>query len=215
MPRQSIVQTYRAAHVAEIAQASHDKRTVSTTRAAARAASSDRSASYIADRLGISRQKWVAVRTGIEKGRIFGPEIRDKLRAIDQGTARPPERIRKEKAKEREKEKAAKPNLYLLAEGVRYTENSEQFKKLIPWAVIQKTEMTLQGLRNYLGPIPYAYFVVVRVPSQKQAGKYLYRIYDIRTPSELKKKGHLSGEPRAEKIFNEEFNYIDSDPEDL
>jgi len=65
--------------VPDIRALSHDKRTVKSTQRAARELAQGRSPKAIADQLGISVQKWTSLKKQIDRGDIYGPEIKTHL----------------------------------------------------------------------------------------------------------------------------------------
>lgn len=97
-----------------------DKRTLSSTKAAARALSSEFKPSQIAAKLGISTQKWTAVKGKIQKGKLFNPDLRDLLRKVESKLSG-----RKIERKETKEEKAARLDL-----GLTKKEFKEQNKKI-------------------------------------------------------------------------------------
>lgn len=205
MPRTSVSSQFRTQSTAEIRSGSHDRRTVSSTRAAARAAAARYRPKEIGARLGISYQKWGAIQKGIRKGKIYGPEIRDKLNQVAEGRARvrPPV--------------SEMPRIYQLPEGIRYTRDSEELQKRMPWAKEQKREITLKAMRKYVEKIPRDYFIVARVASTKQPGRYYFVLFDTRTPSELQHHNRgrvLDRETKAEEIYRDFFDERDEEIED-
>jgi hypothetical protein len=67
--------------VPDIRTLSHDKRTVKSTQRAARELAAGRSPKEVADQLGISVQKWTSLKKQIDRGDIYGPEIKSRLAA--------------------------------------------------------------------------------------------------------------------------------------
>ena len=97
-----------------------DKRTLSTTKAAARALAAEFKPNQIAAKLGITTQKWTAVKNKITKGKLFNPDLRDLLRKVESKLSG-----RKIERKETKEEKAARLDL-----GLSKKEFKEQNKKI-------------------------------------------------------------------------------------
>lgn len=97
-----------------------DKRTQSSTKAAARALASEFKPSQIAAKLGISYQKWTAVKNKVESGKLFNTDLRDLLRKVESKLSG-----RKVEKKETKEEKAARLDL-----GLTKKEFKEQNKKI-------------------------------------------------------------------------------------
>lgn len=211
MPKASFINSIREGGSRYLKESAHDKRTIKTTKREARELSKQLPPKEIAKKLGISPQKWTAINKDIKKGKIYGPEIRDKLRQIKEGKARTPRPIEIEKVKA-VKEKKLIPYT-ILPEGIRYVKDHDALKKKMPWARVEKYFMTKQELRSYLETLPYEYFTATRQASKKQKGKYNYFLVDTRTPGELAKKGHLKREPKAEKIYRESFEQVGEESE--
>jgi len=61
-------------------QTSHDKRTVKSTQRAAAELSEGRKPKEVASQLGMSYQRWTAIKKQIDKGQAYSPELRDILK---------------------------------------------------------------------------------------------------------------------------------------
>lgn len=214
-----------------------DKRTQSTTKAAARALASEFKPSQIAAKLGISTQKWTAVKGKIQKGKLFNPDLRDFLRKVESKLSG-----RKIERKETRAEKAARLDAGLSkaewkkqntrikkkdrAENKRvgvekrgstyFYKDHNQLLKQVKHAKTIKQLPTYKQAKEWLNEIGggSAYFVI-----SKSKGKRgdLFNVVDIRTNKERSKsqKGKLNGVARARQIiegtYDEEHNDSRSD----
>ena len=211
-----------------------DKRTLSSTKAAARALASEFKPSQIAAKLGISTQKWTAVKSKIQKGKLFNPDLRDLLRKVESKLSG-----RKVERKETKQERAARLDL-----GLSKKEFKEQNKKI-------KKQIRREDSRIGIEKRGDVYFyknhddlikkvkhakTVKRLPDYKQAKEWwkeigggsayfvitkkgnLFNVVDIRTNKERSKsqKGKLNGVARARQIIENQFNDLHpSDVEEL
>ena len=64
-------------------QTNRDKRSIQGTKKAARELSEDRRPKEVAAQLGISTQKWTAIRKKIREGKAYSPELREVLKEAD------------------------------------------------------------------------------------------------------------------------------------
>ena len=201
-----------------------DKRTQSTTKAAARALASEFKPSQIAAKLGISYQKWTAVKNKIQKGKLFNPDLRDLLRKVESKLSG-----RKIERKETKAEKAARQDLGLTkkqfkeqnkkikkqiskedsAGGVQkrgavyYYKNHEDLTKKVKHAKIVKQLPDYKQAKEWWKEIGggSSYFVITKKGN-------LYNVVDIRTNKERSKsqKGKLNGVARARQIIENQYN---------
>ena len=82
----------------------------------------------------------------------------------------------------------------------------------VPWAREVRQFDTFKQARNWWEKVTGGadYFVIVRVPSEIQPGKFMFKIFDIRTKNERKpkekggKRGTLDGVTRASQILLEQ-----------
>src|SRR5512146_81260 len=61
---------------------STDKRTIRSTQRITQELTRHEKASTIANRLGVSTQKWVAIRKQVNQGKAYSPELRDTLKGV-------------------------------------------------------------------------------------------------------------------------------------
>lgn len=210
-----------------------DKRTRTTTKAAARALASEFKPSQIAAKLGISTQKWTAVKGKILKGKLFNPDLRDLLRKAEQKLSG-----RKVERKESKAERAARLDLGLSKKefaaqnkkikkelrkedskigvekrgGVYFYKNHEDLTKKVKHAKIVKQLPDYRQAKEWWKEIGggSAYFVITKKGN-------LYNVVDIRTNKERSKsqKGKLNGVARARQIIEGQYNAAHpSDSED-
>jgi len=79
-----------------------DKRSIKSTQRAARELAAGHSDKEVASQLGISRQKWTALKHRIEKGAAYSPELREVLREADQDIKQAPPAIMRGEARGKE-----------------------------------------------------------------------------------------------------------------
>ena len=171
---------------------SHDKRTVKSVQRLTRELRQEFKPHEIAHELGISTQKWTAIRKRIEEGKAYGPELRESLKQAKGGIA--PDHELKES-----------PN------GMTYDlyRNIGTMEKIgITWGrdVTPGGFYTLEEAANWWQEIGGgAEYFVICGKVEKSTGHIKYHVYDIRTASELKNKGKLKGIIRAREIMIKEY----------
>jgi hypothetical protein len=170
---------------------SHDKRTIRSTQRYAREISKTAAPHEIAKTLGISTQRWTAIRKKIEQGKAYGPELRE---ALKQATV---EAIPEHEIRE------APGGMFF-----DFFPSEATLLKNIKWAkkVTKKGYRDIKQAANWWEQIGGGadYFVIAASVSQ-YTGETLYNVYDIRTASELKGKGSLKSAVRAREIIREEY----------
>lgn len=176
-----------AGYLKEISQ---DRRTIPSVQRLAKELQKTGRPSEVARELGISHQRWTAIRKKIEKGEAYGPELRESLKQAITGIAPDHE--------------------------IKYSPNGSQYDFFKDAATLGKLKITwakvvtpggfkdLEEAEEWWEKIGggAAYFVI---SSRTQDGKKRYFVYDIRTASELKSKGKLKNMIRARKIIEEEY----------
>ena len=203
-----------------VREITHDKRSLRSTQSAERALSGKYKTSEIAQELGLSTQKWVAIRKQIRAGNAYSPEIRDLLRAgINEKKQEEQQEVEKIRIR-----KAQSPRTYTVEESI----NGEVNRKT---AKVYSSLKQVQELIGYADPIKLCpdkksaalwwlkigagsdYFVLAR--ETRGSGKGGYWVVDIRSPEEKASKGELNGQTRALEVlkdFKKDFNnYLDRD----
>jgi hypothetical protein len=176
-----------AGYLKEISQ---DRRTIPSVQRLAKEIQKTGRPSEVARELGISHQKWTAIRKKIEKGEAYGPELRESLKQAITGIAPDHE--------------------------IKYSPNGSQYdffkddSVLAALKITWRKDVTPGGYKTEKEAAEWwekigggaAYFVISSIT---QGGKRKFHVYDIRTASELKNKGKASGITRARRIMEEEY----------
>lgn len=154
--------------------------------------------SEIARGLGVSTQKYVAIRRGIEAGKIGSPVLNDLLREGRAKIVELSDRPRSERGEYRPEKPVGKRREFK----VDYIQAGEEFvRSKMRFATKIKTFASLQSARNWYGGVTGGkeYFWIVK---NKRGG---YSIYDVRTAAERSRKG-ITGKSRAQRVLDEYEN---------
>ena len=195
--RQHRVDKYRdelqeARHPVQVArESSHDKRTINSVQRLTSELESKRRPKEVARELGLSYQRWTAIKKGIKEGKIYGPEIRENLRQALVTIEPEYQRATSEDGSKFD-----------------YFADAKTLSKLIPW----NKKITPHGYKDRVQAERWwqkigggaDYFVIACEISEK-TGEKMYNVYDVRTAGELKNKGKLHQMIRAKRIIKEEY----------
>ena len=170
-------------------QTSRDKRTVSSTKRAAAELQEGRTPKEVAQSLGISTQKWTAVKKKIQKGEVYGPEVRDTLKSA-------------------RKEYSLKPQK--LDQGVYYFPDLKKLKQKTHVDLIRPFEFLEDAIEWWKGVVKSNKFIAI---AEKDG---LYYVVGLGTRSQRPQKGktyeHGAGNRVSELISK--YPRDDDDDED-
>ncbi len=155
--------------------------------------SGTRKAKEIAKELGISTQKWVALRKRIRSGDLYGDALLEKL-----GGARTNLENSFEKFVSVEYTYTNPDGTHTTRSGeVVYFPNEDRLREKLPQARAIKTMYTFSDAKNYWGQIGGGaeYFGIVSI------GNGNYQVVDLRDQKEYNNRGKIDGEIRAKKIL--------------
>lgn len=175
-----------------------DRRSISRTQRLETELSAQARPKQIAETLGISTQKWVAMRRGIREGRIASPTVGGLLeRTATTDLAKPTlakvEFTADVPGKGRRKQEG---QVWDIANEKWIKDNAPWMRDLKPGGFADK-----RSALNWWGNAGAGsqYFAIVKKKSGK--GRYRYHIYDMRTAAELSKKGNQKGQLRAQRVL--------------
>lgn len=175
-----------------IREKSHDKRTVKSVQRITQELTRTASPKEIGRELGISYQRWTAIRKSIEKGEAYGPEFREALKQATAGVS--PDHELKES-----------PNGsifdFFKDEGVLEKLKITWGKDITPGGFMDLDEAG-EWWEKIGGGMEY---FVITSRTDKKTGRKMYHVIDIRTPSEIKSKGKLKNIIRAREIIEKEY----------
>jgi len=174
-----------------VKEISHDRRTIRSVKRLTKELTINARPKEIAQELGISTQKWLSIKKKIEAGQAYGPELRESLKQAVAGAV-PDHEIREAPG----------------GMSFDYFPNDSKLTRLIHWShkVTQRGYDTIDQAAEWWERIGGGadYFVISSTVSKK-TGRKTYNVYDIRTPSEIKSKGHLKNIIRAREIIEKEY----------
>jgi hypothetical protein len=161
-------------------------------------------ASEIAEALGISTQKWTALKRRITKGKAADPVLNDLLK----DTA---EKVRDISSKPRDMRgeyEANKPVNGRKKFKLDFVEvGYEYIKDKIKWATDVKPGgfASMQSALNWYGGVTGGkeYFKIVK--RKTKGGRERIYIFDTRTPDEKSRKGSVSGSTKADRIIQKDL----------
>ena len=160
--------------------------------------------SEIAEAMGISTQKWTALRRKISKGKAADPVLNDLLRQV---ATKAPD-ISGRPRDERGTYETNKPINGRKKFKVDFVEvGYDYIKKNIKWAQDIKPGgfASQQSALNWYGGVTGGkeYFKIVK--RKTRGGRDRYYIFDTRTPDEKSRKGSVSGSTRADRIIQKDL----------
>lgn len=147
--------------------------------------------------LGISTQKYAAMKRAVRQGKASSGTLNDLLEETSAAASK--------------LSYGEKTGTYIVDEGHHPREETSYInvpksfiEKRLPWAHVTRPGgfASLSDTLNWYGNVGGAneYFWIVTKRSKK-TGRLRYYIYDIRTPKELAKKGKLTGALKAQKTL--------------
>lgn len=155
--------------------------------------SASRKPKEIANELGISTQKWVALRKKIRNGDLYGDALLEKLDGARTNLENNFEKF------------VAVEYIYTNPDGTHTTKSGEvvyypkeeRLKEKIPYIRAIKTVHTFSDAKNYWGQIGGGaeYFAIVNI------GNGNYQVVDLRDQTEYNNRGKIDGEIKAKKIL--------------
>lgn len=165
-----------------------DRRSVSRVQRAEKEMSRSARASQIAEGLGISTQKWVAVRRQVRAGKIASPVLGDLLEQTRRDVTGLPQLRRIEYTADTDRGRRHKTGqIWVISSPTWIANNAAWMRDLKPGGFMdEKSAMNWWGNAG----AGSQYFAMVRVPFRNS---YRYHIYDMRTPEELSEKGEAGG----------------------
>lgn len=152
--------------------------------------------SEIAAGLGVSTQKYVALRRGIESGRIASPVLTDLLRETKTRVLEASDRPKAESGTYRPERPVGRKKDFK----VDYIQAGEEFVRgKMRFATKIKQFASLQSARNWYGAVTGGkeYFWIVK---NKRGG---YSIYDVRSAAERSRRGRAGKTTRAQQILEQ------------
>jgi hypothetical protein len=170
---------------------SRDRRTIRSVQRLTRELISNARPKEIAAELGMSTQRWTAIRKKIESGQAYSPELRESLKQAVSGAV--PDHETRD------------------APGGRvfdYFPNDTKLNRLIPWC----KKVTPRGFSDIDQAAKWwetigggAEYFVISASTSKKTGRKIYNVYEIRTAAEIKNKGRLKNVIRAREIIEKEY----------
>lgn len=189
-----------------------DRRSVSRVQRAEREMSGSARPSQIAEGLGISTQKWVALRRQIRSGKAASPMLGDLIEQTRRDTTGLPELRRIEYVADTPRGRRKQTGqIWQISSPTWIQNNAPWMRDLKPGGFLdEKSAMNWWGNAG----AGSQYFAMVR---QKFGKGYRYHIYDLRTPEELSEKGEAGGSKNLEavRIMREEDEDYDDDYDDI